>query len=348
MIILTKYFGFCLLASLSTVCLNAQTNEKITIEDDYHRIVFYNVENFFDAETDTTIAYNEFTPDGEIHWTVKKYKEKQKRVFQALTALAEWKPLALMGFVEIENRLVLQELLNNTPLGRENYQIVHFDSDDYRGIDVGLLYHPDKFELLHAHKIAVIDPKDADFKTRDILYVKGILLVDTLHVFVNHWVSRWRGMMESQYLRVLCSETLKKVSDSICQQNPNANVLLMGDFNDNPEDRSILNLKKGSEKCKFKSVDLKHVNKEVKGTLKYRSEWSYFDQFLASTALFYGHSKLKLKPNSGLVFDAPFLLEKDEKHLGVKPKRTNIGYKYNGGFSDHLPIIVDIIVSSSE
>lgn len=348
MIILTKYFGFCFIVSISAVCLNAQTDNKITNKDDYHRVVFYNVENFFDAEIDTTIAYNEFTPDGEIHWSAKKYKEKQKHIFQTLTALAEWEPLVLMGFVEIENRLVLQELLNNTPLGRENYHIVHFDSEDYRGIDVGFLYHPDKFVLLHTHNITVKDPKDADFKTRDILYVKGILSVDTLHVFVNHWVSRWRGVMESQYLRILCSETLKKVSDSICQQNPNANILLMGDFNDNPEDKSILNLKMESDNCKFIGVDLMHTNKEVKGTLKYGSEWSYFDQFLASKALFYGSSNLKLKPNSGLVFDAPFLLEKDEKHLGVKPKRTNIGYKYNGGFSDHLPIVIDIIVNNAE
>ena len=324
----------------------AQVSEFSVVDKINHRIVFYNLENFFDAKIDSTRSYNEFTPNGQLHWTERKYQEKRAHIFQALTAIAEWEPITLMGFVEIENAFVLQDLINSTPLSRENYRLVHFESDDFRGIDVGLIYHADRFSLLSAQKFTVNDPGDPTFTTRDILYVKGLLANDTLHVFVNHWVSRWRGVMESQYLRILCSETLKKSVDSICDVNPNANILLMGDFNDNPQDKSILSLTTKSENCQLHNVTLMPTNKDVRGTLKYGSEWSYFDQFLVSASLLSNQTNLKLKNESGRVFDASFLLEEDKKHLGVKPKRTHIGFKYNGGFSDHLPIYIDIFATN--
>ncbi len=344
--ILDKYLGLLLISILLSCDIKAQVSEKPILSNVNHRIVFYNLENYFDTEIDSTRSYNEFTPDGGLHWTERKYIEKRARIFQALTAIAEWEPITLMGFVEIENAFVLQDLINSTPLSRENYQLVHFESDDFRGIDVGLIYHADRFRLLSSQKIQIKDSDDPNFTTRDILYVKGMLSGDTLHVFVNHWVSRWRGVMESQYLRILCAETLKVVVDSVCSLNPNANILLMGDFNDNPEDESILRLTSKSENHQLYNVELKTTNKDVKGTLKYGSEWSYFDQFLVSAALLSGQTSLMLKSESGRVFDTPFLLEKDKKHLGVKPKRTHIGFKYNGGFSDHLPIFIDIFATN--
>ena len=342
MTILKKYFGLLLFGLYFSSGLSAQIAGNPLIGSISHRIVFYNLENYFDAKFDSTTSYNEFTPDGQLHWTEKKYQAKRAHIFQVLTAIAKWEPISLMGFVEIENAFVLQDLINSTPLSRENYRLVHFESDDYRGIDVGLIYHADRFKLLSSQKISVNDPDDPTFTTRDILYVKGMLSDDTLHVFVNHWVSRWRGMMESQYLRILCAKTLKKVIDSVCALNPDANILAMGDFNDNPYDNSILTLTEAAENYPLFNLTLKPSNKEVKGTLKYGSEWSYFDQFLVSAALLSDKTNLILKSESGSVFDAPFLLEKDEKHLGVKPKRTHIGFKYNGGFSDHLPIFIDI------
>ena len=342
------FFGMLLITISQNLNLVSQETDKQIIIGDNHRIVFYNVENYFDSKIDSTRSYNEFTPDGQLHWTERKYQEKRAHIFQALTAIAEWEPITLMGFVEIENAFVLQDLINSTPLSRENYQLVHFESDDYRGIDVGLIYHADRFNLLSAQKITVKDRGDPTFTTRDILYVKGLLANDTLHVFVNHWVSRWRGVMESKYLRVLCAETLKRVVDSVCALNPNANILLMGDFNDNPEDDSILKLTADSGDCQLFNVVLKPANKDVRGTLKYGSEWSYFDQFLVSGSLLSGETSLMLDKESGRVFDPPYLLENDKKHLGVKPNRTHIGFKYNGGFSDHLPIFIDIFVHRSK
>lgn len=335
----------CIFSSLFSA---AQVIDKPPLTNGNYRFVFYNLENYFDTEIDTSRTYNEYTPQGELHWTENKYTEKRSKIFQVLTAIAEWEPITLIGFVEIENAFVLQDLINSTPLSRENYQFVHFESSDFRGIDVGLIYHADRFSLLTSKKITVKDPNDPDFTTRDILYVKGLIAGDTLHVFVNHWVSRWRGVMESQYLRVLCAEVLRKELDSICLKRPDANILLMGDFNDNPTNKSILILSENSESCPMFSVATNTTNKDVRGTLKYGSEWSYFDQFLVSGALFSEKTNLMLKRESGRVFDASFLLEKDEKHMGLKPKRTHIGYKYNGGFSDHLPIFIDIFVIQSK
>jgi len=325
---------------------HAQVSGKPLFNTISHRIVFYNLENFFDARVDSTRDYNEFTPNGDLHWTNKKYQEKRSHIFQVLTAISEWKPITLMGFVEIENAFVLHDLIENTPLGSNSYKVVHFESDDHRGIDVGIIYLSDQFKLLSSQKIKIKLEDDPDFRTRDILYVKGLLSGDTLHVFVNHWVSRWRGIMESQYLRIMCAKTLKTVIDSVCTRNPKANILVMGDFNDNPEDQSILELTSASAKHPLINIPLKSSNKEVKGTLKYGSEWSFFDQFIVSETLLSNKTGLYLKNKSGHIFDAPFILEKDEKNLGVKPKRTHIGFKYNGGFSDHLPIFIDIFAAS--
>ena len=343
---LNKYLIILLACLFFYSKLLAQVAETANLNASQHRIVFYNLENYFDTKVDSTRTYNEFTPEGSLHWTEKKYQEKRRHIFQVLTAIAGWKPISLMGFVEIENAFVLQDLIDNTPLSRENYQVVHFESNDHRGIDVGLIYHPDRFTLLYAQKIQVKDANEPDFTTRDILYVKGLLSTDTLHVFVNHWVSRWRGVMESEYLRILCAETLNKVVDSVCTRNPDANILIMGDFNDNPDDRSLRMLTDASENCPLFNVPLKPSNKDVKGTLKYGSEWSYFDQFLVSEALLKQKTALMLKSKSGQVFDADFILEKDEKNLGLRPRRTHIGFKYNGGFSDHLPIFIDIFVTN--
>jgi len=201
---------------------------------------------------------------------------------------------------------------------------------------------------LSSKKIAVRNLADTDFTTRDILYVKGLLASDTLHVFVNHWVSRWRGVMESQYLRILCAEILKTAIDSVCAENPDANILVMGDFNDGPEDESILKLTEHDGNCQLFNVALKATNKDVKGTLKYGTEWNNFDQFLVSSALLSNTQDLRVADGGGFVFDAPFLLEKDEKYLGLKPKRTFIGYKYNDGISDHLPVFIDIFANKTQ
>jgi len=246
-----------------------------------NRIVFYNVENFFDPYFDSTRVYNEFTPEGDLHWNYKKYQKKRKDIYKTLTAIAGWEPLTVIGLAEIENFLVLYELLEKTPFKNENYKIVHFESDDFRGIDLGVIYHADLFELLNSFRIRIKTSEDTSFKTRDIIYMKGIIQSDTLHLFYNHWTSRYRGLLESKKYRMLAAQILKSKIDSICYLNPEANILVMGDFNDNPTDESIRYLMNNGN-CYLKQLEFTNGNKDVKGTLKYQANWSYFDQTLVS------------------------------------------------------------------
>lgn len=307
-----------------------------------NRIVFYNVENFFDPYIDSTKTYNEFTYEGDLHWTYKKYERKRNDIYKTLTAVSGWKPLTVIGLAEIENLLVLYELVRKTPLKYENYQIVHFESEDFRGIDIGVIYNADLFRLLYSEQVRISTPNDTSFKTRDIIYLKGQLDTDTIHLFYNHWTSRYRGMLESKVYRMVAARRLKSKTDSICSVNPEAFILCMGDFNDNPTNESLQFLVDDNS-CKLNQLTFENRNKDVKGTLKFQANWSYFDQAIASESLFSQDNSLFIKDNRTVIFDADFLLEKDEKFLGLKPYRTNVGFKYNGGISDHLPIYVDIL-----
>lgn len=306
-----------------------------------YRIVFYNVENFFDPYFDSTRVYNEFTQEGNLHWTYKKYEKKRKDLYKTLTAIGEWKPLTIVGLAEIENFLVLYELIEKTPLKYGHYKIVHFESEDFRGIETGVLYNTDLFNLIQSSRIKIRTEKDTSFKTRDIIYLKGLLGEDTLHLFYNHWTSRYRGLLESKDYRMLAARTLKQFTDSICDAVPGANILIMGDFNDSPTDESIQYLVNNGT-CHFSPLQFSNRNKDVKGTLKHHANWSYFDQAIVSEAMVAGSNGLRVADSTVHIFDADFLLTKDEKYLGLKPFRTNIGFKYNGGISDHLPVFVDV------
>ncbi len=307
-----------------------------------YRIMFYNTENYFDANYDSTLNYNEFTPGGNLHWTNKKYLKKRNNIFKVIKAVGGWKPITLIGLVELENDFVINDLVNNTPLAKNGYKYIHYESDDFRGIDVALIYDSTNFKLLHSQKVVIHDPNNTNFTTRDMLYAVGIIGTDTLHVIVNHWTSRYRGYLESEPLRVLESKILIQLTDSICASTVNANILLMGDFNDNPDNHSML-LLTGNTICKFNNIKLLNGNPDVSGTLKYKSNWSNFDQLLVSNPMLKGSNGIKCS-SEGHVFDADFLLEPDLKYFGLKTNRTNIGFKYHGGFSDHLPVYIDIEV----
>jgi len=315
--------------------------ENIDPSENQYRIMFYNVENYFDVNHDSSIAYNEYTPYGELHWTKSKYEKKRNNIYKVIKAVGGWSPVAIIGLVEVENEFVISDLIDNTPLAREGYKFVHYESNDFRGIDVALIYRSESFDFLYSEKIVIRDPQNVDFTTRDILYVKGLLNKDTIHVFVNHWTSRYRGYLESEPYRILAAQKLIDITDSICSVNSNANIILMGDFNDNPENTSM-QLVTNTSNCGFENVELLNTNPDVLGTLKYQSNWSNFDQIILSNSLFVGAEGIRCS-HQGNIFDADYLLETDLKFMGLKTNRTNIGFKYHGGFSDHLPVYIDII-----
>ncbi len=312
--------------------------------DDSYKIMFYNVENLFDTYNDSLTNDDEFLPEGDRFWNNHKYYAKINNIYKVITAVGKWSPPAIIGLCEIENRKVLNDIINNTPLVKHEYKIIHKESPDRRGIDVGILYREKLFTPLKKEFIEINFPDNSNSKTRDILYVKGIAKnIDTLHVFINHWPSRWGGQLESENKRLFVASVLKSKVDSILNINKNSNIILTGDFNDYPENKSLKAIL--NAQIKYDSIihenmyNLSYYLSKTKkiGTHKYQGAWGILDQFIVSGNLIDKDNKIFTSLNDIYIFNANFLLEPDESYFGNMPKRTFIGYKYNGGFSDHLP-----------
>ena len=314
------------------------------------RIMFYNCENLFDIYDDSLTSDEEFLPEGERHWTNNRFYKKLQNTFKVILAVGEGEAPAIIGLCETENRFVLEKLAFDTPLKNYDYRIIHHESPDRRGIDVGLLYRKNYFTPVHNEAINITFPFDTATKTRDILYVKGLLPNgDTLHIFVNHWPSRYGGYMPTLDKRNFTAGILKNKTDSLLLQNPDAFIAIMGDFNDGPGDESmakVLDAQDPSDKTISHKLYNLMLVKQVDwpfGTLKYRESWGIFDQMIVSGKLLDDSSKVQVSHTGAKIFHAGFLLEPDEVFLGQKTFRTYNGFKYSGGFSDHLPVFLDLI-----
>lgn len=314
------------------------------------RVVFYNVENLFDTQDDSLTRDDEFTPTGNKGWSYRRYREKLHNIYKTMTAVGGWEPPAIMGFCEIENRKVLEDIIRETPFRRLGYEIVHEESPDRRGIDVGLVYNPAKFKLLHHQAIRMNFPFDKELRTRDVLHVVGETLNrDTLHVFVNHWPSRWGGQVKSEPKRIFVASQVRAQVDSILQANADANIIIMGDLNDEPDNKSVLEtLGAKGDKDALKEGDLYNYmhpmqNNWKLGSHKYRDHWGILDQIIVSQGLLKEKGLgLEASPAGAKIFAARFLLEPDMRNFGLKPFRTYGGPRFLGGFSDHLPIFIDL------
>jgi len=286
------------------------------------RLLFYNVENLFYPSDDTLSLDDDFTPKGNRFWTFHRYKNKINRLGKVILSSGRGDAPDLAGLCEVENRRVLEELTQKTPLKVFNYRILHKESPDKRGIDVALLYREDRFSPLK-YKLHPVEGEG--WCSREILEVCGIMNGnDTLSVFVNHWPSRYSGVLETRDKRIAAAEVLAAAVDSIFFVAPWRKIVICGDFNDEPEDKSLGAL--------LDNRPLKNLSSEwKKGTIKHQGQWTIFDQFIVS---------INLKGEAE-IFSAPFLLEPDEKYMGNRPKRTYIGYRYHGGFSDHLPVVAE-------
>lgn len=313
-----------------------------------YRIVFYNVENLFDAENDSITQDDDFTSEGRMHWSFNKYKKKINRIAQVLMAVGSWEMPEIVGLCEVENRYVLEGLTKYTPLARFPYEIIHYDSPDERGIDVALLYQKDKFTPLHTEALPVDLSDFGGRATRDILYVKGETTTqDTLHIFVNHWPSKYGGALETIPKRDRAAATLKAKTDSLLQENSLVKIIIMGDLNTEADRKPIL--KTLGAKIQWdntKETGLYNLSARWNkisgyGSHKYRGVWASIDHFIVSNGMFKGNGVLVVGEEGAKVYREAFLLEEDEEG-GVKPFRTNIGMKYNDGFSDHLPIYLDL------
>ena len=308
--------------------------------------MFYNVENLFDPHHDTLKSDQDFTPEGKNHWTYSHYLHKVNNVYKTILALGGWEPPDIIGLAEIENEAVMKQLVFYSPLSKFRYGFVHYESPDARGVDVAFLYRKDRFRVLKSYPVVIRMPQDTAFKTRDILYVKGLVnKKDTLHLFINHWPSSYGGYMNSMPKRSFVAGVLRSRVDSILFLNPSANILIAGDFNDECTDLSITSVLKAGGDTASNSISLidlmAFMNNSSIGSHKYAGRWRNIDQIIVSKPLFDGKSGMKIESGRACIFTEDFLLEEDK--FGVKPFRTFLGPRYLGGFSDHLPVYVDII-----
>ncbi len=308
-----------------------QTN----LPTDRFGIMFYNVENLFDTYNDSIKQDEEFLPDGLRHWNYKKYQTKLHHISHVILESGKYNPPTIIGLCEIENHKVLKDLIFKTGLSNLAYHIIHFESDDNRGIDCALLYKANQFVPLESKAIK-IKFKETDRPTRDILYTFGLYKESIpLHIFVCHFPSRYGGVMETKDKRLQAAKTLSDTIQNIYQSDKMANILVMGDFNDNPSDSSMKYIVQKTNLVNL-ATHTTQINK-AQGTLKHQFEWNTFDQFLISNNIKSNNNIVTVTENQSIL-DFKFLLEEDYKYTGTKPFRTYIGYKYNNGYSDHFPI----------
>lgn len=319
------------------------------------KIICYNVENYFDTVDDSLTNDAEYLPGGMRGWNNTKYKAKQANIGKVITAIGGWDAPALVGLCEVETNKCLTDLTRYSGLQSLAYEFVHYDSPDARGVDVALLYQPSQFKPFHSKPIRIDFPNIPDYKTRDVLLVSGVVPSDdTLHVFVCHLPSRLGGELESEERRLFVAGVIRTHVDSLFASSPASNILIMGDFNDYPVNRSITQKLKALSPVKdeISSQELYNLALPLhlsgKGTYKYAGEWGMLDQIIVSGNLLNAGNNFYTRSTDIHVFEADFLLEDDVANLGRKPFRTYTGMKYNGGFSDHLPVYVDFRIKKKE
>ncbi len=306
-----------------------------------YTIAFYNLENLYDTIDDPDTLDDDFTPEGSKKWSAKRYKRKLYKLAKTISEIgqkASANPPALVGVAEVENETVIKDLLNTEPLRKINYGFVHYDSPDERGIDTALIYHKDFFEVVDSKAITlwIYEQDGRRDTTRDILYVKGKLNDETIHVFVNHWPSRRDGESETDYKRIEAANTLKKFMAGIDEKNDNANYIIMGDFNDGPASESVQLLMEASSLYN----PMEKLLTPERGSANYRRSWMLFDQIMVSHNFFNFERGTHSFAHAN-IFDEEFLTEFKGKYKG-SPYRTYVGSKYIGGYSDHFPVYVQL------
>lgn len=303
-----------------------------------YTVAFYNLENLFDPERNSSTLDRDYSPTGVKKWTPERYRRKLDKLSRTIAKIGDEHhpyPPVLIGVAEAENSSVLTDLLDTKPLKELDYGFIHFDSPDERGIDTGLLYRKNYFNVLDAEPFALMvnNPDGIRDTTRDILYVKGVFNNELVHVFVNHWPSRRDGDMETEYRRILAARQIITKIKNIREEEPNPNFIVMGDFNDDPSSKSIQLLT--SEAGLFNCMETLHIPME-RGTSIYNNRWNLFDQILISSS-FFNFRKGTHSFDKAAIYDDPSLREKEGRFKGT-PYRTYVGDKYMAGYSDHFPV----------
>jgi hypothetical protein len=320
-------------------------------------IAFYNLENLFDTIDTPGVLDEEFTPDGPNKWIGARYLEKINNMALAISRIGEddgWQGgPAVLGVSEIENRSVLEDLVAHPLLKDSNYQIVHYDSPDRRGVDVALLYRP-RFFRVTASASPSLDLKDESGErifTRDQLVVSGVFDDEPMHFIVGHWPSRSGGELTTRPRRVTAATQSRRLVDSLMTLDPMAKIFVMGDLNDDPINESVRKyLRAGGDPDHLKKGELFNTMFPLFrmgiGSLYYRDGVNLFDQIIITPSLI-GTDYSSYKFLHARVFNASFLVQKDGQYKGY-PLRSFVGTVWQGGFSDHFPVYIVIVKNNMQ
>ncbi len=317
-----------------------------------YTVAFYNVENLFDTEDDPLTFDDDRTPLGKDMWTQEKYEDKIKNIARVISEIgldnSKTAP-AIIGLCEIENLRVLEDLVSHSLLEKFNYQIVHYDSPDMRGIDVALLYQKSLFipDDSQSRRLMLYDLEEPTKRifTRDQLVVSGKLNGEAINIIVNHWPSRSGGEAKTNYRREKAADLNKQIIDSLYQKDPFAKILSMGDFNDDPTNKSFKKvLKTSNNRGTILAQELfnpmENLAKQGKGSLAYRDSWNLFDQILVSESLLGSRSGLQFYQAG--IFNSHYLITLNGQFRGY-PFRSYDYSGYTGGYSDHFPVYIYLV-----
>lgn len=312
-------------------------------------ISFYNVENLFDTIDSPDTNDLEYTPQGSKQWDSRKYSEKITNLARVIAEVGtEITPdgPAILGLSEVENKLVLNDLVNDPQIRDRGYRIAHYDSPDRRGVDVALIYQPKYFTYLSSKPFLFIPEGREDFYSRDVLLVSGLFHGEPMHILVNHWPSRRGGERASRPLRNAAAQLNRKIVDSLQLADPTAHIIIMGDLNDDPVNESVKKqLKTSWNKDKMNEGELFNpyydLYRKGNGTLAWRDSWNLFDMIIMNQTLLTADKSTYTFLRAG-VFNKRFLLQPEGQFAGY-PFRTHAGDTYLGGFSDHFPVYIYLI-----
>lgn len=350
-----KYILSTLFVAIATSsALFAQTETNTDSKKEYYvaGIGFYNLENLFDTiiDADTNkILQDDFTPKGNKAWNGERYRQKLENMSKVISDLGtDVSPegLACIGVAEIENKAVLEDLVKTEKLKSRNYQIVHYESPDKRGIDVGFLYNPSHFKVVSSQSYPLNDPENSNFKTRDQLVVNGELNGELIHIIVAHWPSRSGGEKRSAPKRNAAGKLARSIIDSLQAIDAKAKILFMGDLNDDPTNASVkkyLNTVPKKEDTQANQLfnPMESYYKKGIGTLAYRDTWNLFDQIIVSPGLV-DEDYSTYKYYTAKIYNKPYLKQASGRYQGY-PFRTYAGGAYAGGYSDHFPVYLFLI-----
>ncbi|TFG43428.1 MAG: endonuclease [Bacteroidia bacterium] len=308
------------------------------------RIMFYNTENLFDTADDSLKDDDEFLPGGMMRWNKTRYDKKINSVYKTIIAAGEWNPPAIVGLCEIENRKVLEDLIYGTSLSNLGYGIIHEESPDPRGIDVCMIFRKDLVRVIDYRSWIPRSVKRDEFHSRSVLYAKCEILGDTMHLILNHWPSRRGGVLAGEPLREEIALMVRDAIDSLQAASQGVlKVIILGDFNCSPDDPLIISLLKPADAGDVSLVNLADQRiTGIPGTYRYMGTWEMLDQIIVSRGLLISRSGLHADKQNFRIFKPEFLLRNDPKYPGLTTFSTYRGYRYQGGFSDHLPVLLDL------